>query len=408
MTYRYVIIGGGMTADAAAKAIRKVDPDGALLLVSDELVAPYKRPPLSKGMWRGDDEVKLDLRTAAVGGELRLGRRATEIDLANRQVQLDDGHTVGYERLLLATGARARELPGVPSGGPVVAYRHLADYHTARAHAGPGRTAVVVGGGFIGSEMSAALTLAGGNVHMVFPEAELGAGRLPPEVARLVGANYRSRGVALHPGRRVAAATVKGDEVTIILDDGVSLAADLLIVGIGALPNDELARAAGLKVDNGVWVDDHLRASLASGAPFASGDLGVYAAGDVANFEFPGLGKRMRIEHEDNAYQMGAGAGRQLVASLGLAPDEPYTHLPFFYSDLFDDGYEAVGLLDSRLEVVADWSEPGTAGVFYYMDAGLVRGVLLWNTWGQVDAARELILAGERLTAAQLKGRLPR
>ncbi len=407
VTYRYVVLGGGMTADSAAKAIRKADPDGSLLLVSDESVAPYKRPPLSKGMWKGDDEVKLDLRTESVGAELRLGRRATDLNLAGRTVTLDDGHTVGYERLLLATGAHARELPGMPVGGPVVAYRHVSDYHTARARSGPGRVAVIVGGGFIGSEMAAALTLAGSKVHMVFPEDEIGGGRFPAEVARLVGANYRARGVTLHPGGKVVSATVRGDVVEVNLEGGTSLTADLVVLGIGAVPNDDLAREAGLKVGNGVWVDDHLRASLAEGGPRIEGELGVYAAGDVASFEFPGLGRRMRIEHEDNAYIMGAGVGRQMVASVQGAPEKPYDHLPFFYSDLFDDGYEAVGLLDPRLEVVADWSEPGKAGVFYFLEEGLVRGVLLWNTWDQVDAARSLILAGEKVTPASLVGRLP-
>jgi len=407
VTYRYVIIGGGMTADAAAKAIRKADPDGSLLLVSDETVAPYKRPPLSKGLWKGDDEAKVDLKTTGLGGEFRLGRRATRLDLAERRVQLDDGQVAGYERLLLATGASARELPGAPSGGPVVAYRHLDDYHTARARSGPGRVAVVVGGGFIGSEMAAALSLAGGEVHLVFPEELLGAGRLPPEVARLVNAKYAAHGVQLHPNSRVAGARVHGERVTVSLKAGADLEADLLVVGIGAVPNDAIARAAGLHVDNGVWVDGHLRAELAASAAPVKGELGVFAAGDVANFEFPGLGRRLRIEHEDNAYQMGAAAGQQMAASIGGPPADPYTHLPFFYSDLFDDGYEAVGLLDGRLDVVADWSDPGKAGVFYFMEGRLVRGVLLWNTWGQVDAARDLIVAGAELTPAQLKGRLP-
>ncbi|HRQ10893.1 MAG TPA: FAD-dependent oxidoreductase [Trueperaceae bacterium] len=408
--YRYVVIGGGMTADAAAKAIRKADPDGSLLLVSDEPVAPYKRPPLSKGLWKGDDEVKLDLRTESAGAELRLGRRATDLDIAKRTVTLDDGHTVGFERLLLATGARARELPGIPTGGPVVAYRHVSDYHTARKRSGPGRVALIVGGGFIGSEMAAALTLAGTKVHMVFPEEEIGGGRFPAELARLVGDDYRDRGVSLHPRSKVASASVRGNVVEVDLEGGESLTADLVVLGIGAVPNDGLARDAGLKVDNGVWVDDHLRAAVADDGPRVDGELGVYAAGDVASFEFPGLGRRMRIEHEDNAYTMGAGAGRQMAASvLGAgAPEKPYDHLPFFYSDLFDDGYEAVGLLDPRLEVVTDWSETGKAGVFYFLDDGLVRGVLLWNTWGQVDEARDLILAGEKVTPAGLAGRLPK
>ncbi len=407
MTSRYVVLGGGMTGDAAVKAIRKGDPDGSILLISEEEVAPYKRPLLSKGLWKGDDEKKLDLKTGATAAEVRLGKRATAVDLQKREVHLDDGEVAGYERLLFATGAHARELPGAPSGGPVLAYRHVSDYRSARERSGPGRTAIIVGGGFIGAEMAAALTLAGSTVHVVFPEDHLGAGRLPQEIAELVGKKYREQGVAIHAGRKLVSTTVRGDTVEADLDDGTHLVADLMVVGIGAVPNDELARAAGLKVDNGIWVDEHLRASLANGAPAVSGTLGVYAAGDVANFAFPGMGRRLRIEHEDNAYYMGAAAGREMVASVKGEPGEPFTHLPFFYSDLFDDGYEAIGLFGPQFELVSDWSEPGKAGVFYFLEDGLVRGVLLWNTWDQVGAARELILAGEKMTAEKLRGRLP-
>jgi 3-phenylpropionate/trans-cinnamate dioxygenase ferredoxin reductase subunit len=421
-----------MTGDAAAKAIRKGDPGGSLLVIGEEAVAPYKRPPLSKGLWKGDDEAKLDLGTLTRGGDVLLGTRATGLDLARRALTLADGTEVGYERLLLATGARARELPGLPSGGPVVAFRHLADYRAARARSGPGRVAAVVGGGFIGAELAAALTQAGSRVHMIFPEAELGANRFPSELAGLVGATYRGRGVTLHPGTRVAAAKVTDAAATLTLDDGTTVRADLVVLGIGAVPNDELARAAGLRVEDGIWVDEHLRAARASeggavadttatsagdpdrAAPPADGayggpdgaPLGVYAAGDVASFAFPGFARRARIEHEDNAYAMGAAAGRQMVASVTGARAEPFAHLPFFYSDLFDDGYEAVGVLDARLAVVADWSEPGKSGVFYYLDGGTVRGVLLWNMWGLVDAARDLILAGVPVAPSELHGRL--
>ncbi|MCC6309581.1 MAG: FAD-dependent oxidoreductase [Trueperaceae bacterium] len=395
-----------MTGDAAAKAIRRGDPGGSLLLIGEEAVAPYKRPPLSKGLWKGGDEAKVDLGTLARGGDVRLGTRATGLDLAHRTLTLADGTEVGYERLLLATGARARELPGLPSGGPVVAFRHLTDYHVARARSGPGRVAAVIGGGFIGAELAAALTQAGTEVHMVFPEAELGANRFPAELAARIGANYRARGVTLHRNMRVASAKVTDAAATLTLDDGTTVRADLVVVGIGAVPNDQLAKAAGLRVDDGIWVDDRLRAARAGDDDRDGSALGVYAAGDVANFAFPGFVRRTRIEHEDNAYAMGAAAGRQMVASVTGAESAPFSHLPFFYSDLFDDGYEAVGALDARLDVVADWLEPGRSGVFYYLDGGTVRGVLLWNTWGLVDAARDLILADATVAPSELKGRL--
>jgi 3-phenylpropionate/trans-cinnamate dioxygenase ferredoxin reductase component len=165
-----------------------------------------------------------------------------------------------------------------------------------------------------------------------------------------------------------------------------------VVVGIGIEPNAELAKTAGLEVDNGIVVNEFLQTSAA----------GIYAAGDVAAFQNPALGKRIRVEHEDNANSMGRLVGRNMAGA-----NEPYNHLPFFYSDLFDLGYEAVGELDSRLETFADWKQPNKEGVIYYLKDGRVRGVLLWNVWEQVDAARQLIASPGPFTPENLKGRLP-
>ena len=178
---------------------------------------------------------------------------------------------------------------------------------------------------------------------------------------------------------------VKRPDERQVLVDGV-------VAGIGIQPNVELAQTAGLQVENGIIVDEFLRSSHPD----------IYAAGDVAAFYNPALGKRIRVEHEDNANTMGRQAGRSMA---GVS--EPFHHLPFFYSDLFDLGYEAVGELDSRHEIVADWKEPNKEGVIYYMQSGRVRGVLLWNVWKQVDAARKLIVEPGPFRADDLKGRLP-
>jgi 3-phenylpropionate/trans-cinnamate dioxygenase ferredoxin reductase component len=157
------------------------------------------------------------------------------------------------------------------------------------------------------------------------------------------------------------------------------------------VPNTELASAAGLLVDDGVVVNEHLQTS--------QGD--IFAAGDVARFEAPALGMRMRVEHEDNALTMGHAAGRAMAGDRS-----PYTHLPSFYSDLFDLGYEAVGAMDPQGDTVADWKNAFREGVVYYLSGGRVRGVLLWNTWGQVDAARALIADPGPFGASDLKGRI--
>lgn len=167
---------------------------------------------------------------------------------------------------------------------------------------------------------------------------------------------------------------------------------DGVVAGIGITPNVDLARAAGLPIDNGIMVDELLHA----------GHPDIYAAGDVASFHNPALGKRLRVEHEDNANTQGRAAGRAMAGR-----EQPYHHLPSFYSDLFDLGYEAVGELDSRLETVADWKQELREGVVYYLGDGRVRGVLLWNVWGQLDAARALIAEAGPFRAADLRGRLP-
>ena len=184
----------------------------------------------------------------------------------------------------------------------------------------------------------------------------------------------------------------RGGQLAVRTAGDQELLVDGVVAGIGIEPNTALAQAAGLEVDNGIVVDALLRTSHPD----------IYAAGDVANFYNPPLGKRMRVEHEDNANTMGRQAGRNMA---GDRP--PYDHLPFFYSDLFDLGYEAVGELDARLEMVADWKEPFREGVLYYLRDGRVRGVLLWNVWGQVDAARRLIAEPGPFQPEDLIGRLP-
>jgi NADPH-dependent 2,4-dienoyl-CoA reductase/sulfur reductase-like enzyme len=169
------------------------------------------------------------------------------------------------------------------------------------------------------------------------------------------------------------------------------IAVDGVVAGIGIEPNVKLAAAAGLKIGNGIVVDEFLRTTTPD----------VYAAGDVANFKSATLGKRFRVEHEDNANSMGRLAGRNMAGA-----NEEYNHLPMFYSDLFELGYEAVGELDSRFETFVDWKEPNKEGVIYYLEDSRVRGVLLWNVWGQVDAARALISETGPFAPNNLKGRL--
>jgi NADPH-dependent 2,4-dienoyl-CoA reductase/sulfur reductase-like enzyme len=385
---KYLIIGGGLTADAACKGIRGVDADGAITVVADEPHPPYARPPLSKGLWKGDEEASIWRGTADLGVELRLDRTIVALDLAARRATDDRGETYAYEQLLLATGGRPRRLPF--GGDDVIYFRTLEDYRRVRALADTDARFVVIGGGFIGSEIAAGLAMNEHPVTMVFPEPGIGARIFPAELSASVTDYYRSRGVDVLDGSSVMAIERHGDGLSVVTGDGRKLEADAIIAGLGIQPRDGLAVDAGLPVENGIVVDDRGR---------VQGHRHVFAAGDVASFPSAVLGVRMRVEHEDHANSHGRRVGANMAGA-----DEPYDHLPFFYSDLFDLGYEAVGELDSRRPTIADWTEPGRAGVVYYLDdEQRPRGILLWNLFGQVEAVRNLIRAGAPVAPGALR-----
>lgn len=389
-SYDYLIIGGGMAADAAVGGIREVDPDGSIGLVSAEEEPPYDRPPLSKALWKGGSEEDIWRTAATEDAELHLDRRVLSLDREARTVRDDAGETYGYRRLLLATGGSPRQLPGAPEG--LIHYRTIGDYRRLRKLAGEDRRFLVIGGGFIGSEVAAALATVGRDVTVVFPEKALCARLFPAGLARFVSERFESEGVTLRAGESVTGVSREGDAYQVGLASGETLRADAVVVGIGIVPETGLARDAGLEVGDGIVVDAHLRTS----------DPDVFAAGDVASFPHPALRRLVRVEHEDAANTMGRQAGRNMAGA-----DEPYEHVPLFYSDLFDLGYEAVGRVDSRLDVIEDWREKYDQGVVYYLEDDRVEGVLLWNTWGQDEAARGLLHDRSKVLPGDLAGRLP-
>jgi 3-phenylpropionate/trans-cinnamate dioxygenase ferredoxin reductase subunit len=388
--YTYLIIGGGMTADAATQGIRDVDAAGSIGLIGDDADAPYSRPPLSKALWKGEPLESVWRGTADRRVTLHLGRRAVKLDTKRKRVTDDAGTSYGYDKLLLATGGSVRRLP--VGGQDVIYFRTLGDYRRLRQAVDRGARCLVIGGGFIGSEIAAGVRMAGAEVTMIVPEAGIGARVYPADLAEFLARYYREKGVDVRTGAGLAAIERTKGPLAARLSGGETISADVAVAGIGITPATSLAEQAGLEVDNGIVVGEQLRTSKP----------GIYAAGDVANFENPALGRRMRVEHEDNALSMGRCAGHNMAGQA-----EAYHHLPFFYSDLFDLGYEAVGDLDARHGIVADWKEPFREGVVYYLAQGRVRGVLLWNTWGQVDAARALIAEPGPFTASKLQGRLP-
>jgi 3-phenylpropionate/trans-cinnamate dioxygenase ferredoxin reductase subunit len=387
--YEYLVVGGGMTADSAVRGIREVDPNGFIGLFGSELHPPYDRPPLSKKLWTGKPEDSIWRNTPSTGAEILVGRRVVTVDPVGKTVTDSHGTAYAYGKLLLATGGTPRRLP-VPDDG-VIYFRTLDDYRRLRDLCRSGQEFVVIGGGFIGSEIAAALAVNGKHVSMIFPGRAIGARAYPQGLAEFLNGYYREKGVNVLAGEGIKGLMADGARTVVLTTGGREIAADGVVAGIGIEPGVALAKAAGLEVGDGIVVDEQLRTS----------NPDIYAAGDVANFYNPALDRRMRVEHEDNANTMGAMAGRNMAGQA-----EAYHHLPYFYTDLFDLGYEAVGELDATLETVEDWIEPFRKGVVYYLKAGQVRGVLLWDVWGKVDEARALIASKVGVKREELAGRI--
>ena len=393
--YPYVIVGAGLAGASAVDGLRSLDSDGPVLLIGSEPDRPYHRPPLSKDLWTGKKQVdkifvhKPDFYEAQ-SVQLRPNTSVTALDRSARTVTLQGGEVFGYQKLLLTTGGLPR-WPDIPGNGleGVCYYRYLHDYQWLRPQATSGKTAVVIGGGFIGCEVTAALTMNGVGVTWVFPEEYPSARLFPRDLGQSLQSMYEAKGVRVQGGDVAVGFEKAGVQFIVRTRNGHSYASDLLVVGIGISADTALGQAAGLTVDNGYVVNQFLQTS----------DPNVFAAGDNANFNYSALGMRTRVEHWDNALAQGKLAGRNMAGA-----DDPYDYMPYFFSDLFEFGYEAVGLTDTRLTVVADWQEPFTKGVVYYTENNHIRGAMMCNVWDKVPLARDLIKGGGKYTNGELKG----
>jgi 3-phenylpropionate/trans-cinnamate dioxygenase ferredoxin reductase component len=393
-SYSYVIVGAGLAGASAVEGVRQVDRRGSILLLGGEEDLPYDRPPLSKQLWTGGKTVaEIVLHDEAFykanAVDLRLGTQVTQIDAGAHTILDGRGNAFQYGRLLLATGGAPRRL-NIPGGDleGISYYRTLHDYRELRGAAVAGKSVLVVGGGFIGSEMAASLRTNELAVTMIFPSSWLVSRVFPESLGRYLTEQYRAKGVEVLAGDVPLSIRRDGSVYVTRTRSGRELRTDLLVAGIGITPNISLAQSAGLSTGNGVVVNEFLQSSAPD----------IYAAGDIAQFPEAGFGPR-RLEHWDNAVSQGRHAGRNMAGAR-----EPFTYLPFFFSDLFEFGYEAVGDVDSRLEAIADWQEENKTGVIYYLNDGRVRGAMMCNLFGKVDAARELIQQPGHSTAADLRG----
>lgn len=394
-TFSYIIVGGGLAGASAVEGIRERDMQGPILLIGSEKHLPYDRPPLSKKLWFGKKKVE-DIflhdrdfydRNNVV---LSLGATVASLDPKGKSVTTDNGKQYRFKKLLLATGGVPRTL-AIPGGDleGICYYRYLDDYLRMKSAAAAGASAVIIGGGFIGSEIAAALTINKVKVTMIFPEPYIVNRVFPEGLGMALQQQFLDRGATLLAGERPASIAKKGARFITTIASGKQLESDMVIVGIGIAASLDLPRRAGLLTGNGVIVDEYLQASLP----------GIYAAGDIAFFPYLALGKQTRVEHWDNALNQGKQAGLNMAGA-----HMPYDYMPYFFSDLFEFGYEAVGEVDAQLETFADWQKENDTGVIYYLRDGKVRGAMMCNVWEKVAAARALIRSDAPVTKESLRG----
>ncbi|NKB24863.1 MAG: NAD(P)/FAD-dependent oxidoreductase [Kiritimatiellae bacterium] len=381
----YLIIGGGLAADAAVAGIKSIMPDADIGIVSEESDPPYNRPPLSKGLWDGFPLKFIWRGTEKRGVTLHLDRKAIHLDPQTQSITDDQNTVYSYKKLLLATGGSVRKLP--LDTDTIIYYRTLEDYRQLKQRTENRDRFAVIGGGFIGSELAAVLAKKSKKVIMLFPEEGILSRVLPQELSLYLNQVYKQHNIEVMTGV-IVRSLVEDQAVILKLDDDRAIEVDGAVAGIGVEARVELAVEAELKVDHGIVVDKHL----------CTTDPHIYAAGDVARFYNPSLDKRIRLEHEDNAYMMGETAGKNMAGSSLV-----YHHLPSFYSQLFDNMYEAVGELDPRMETLTEWETPFQKGVVFYLNNQRVRGVLSWNAEGLMDAARQLIQQSESVDTCFLK-----
>jgi 3-phenylpropionate/trans-cinnamate dioxygenase ferredoxin reductase subunit len=377
----FVIVGASLTGAKAAETLRHEGFEGRLVLVGNENARPYERPSLSKDYLRGEaaDPVYVHGEDfyAEHDIELLLGRTAVDMNPSVREVALDDGKRLRYDRLLLATGAEPRRLtvPGSRLDG-ILYLRSLQDSEAVRDRLERGGSVVVVGAGWIGSEVAASARQRGLEVTVVAPGSVPLARALGPELGGVYRDIHAEHGVRMLMGSGVEAFEGDGVVERVRTSDGRSLDCDLVVVGIGALPRTALAAWGGLSTGDGIFTDEYLQTS----AP------GVFAAGDVASAHHPFYGRRIRVEHWANALHQGPVAARNM-----LGAEEPYDSLPYFFSDQYDVGMEYSGFAQTWDRVLFRGDPASREFVAFWLSGDRIVAGMNVNVWDVVDPIQRLI-----------------
>ncbi|MEW1751820.1 NAD(P)/FAD-dependent oxidoreductase [Streptomyces angustmyceticus] len=392
----FIIAGAGLAGAKAAEALRAEGFDGPVLLLGEERERPYERPPLSKGYLLGTSEkekvyVHPPQWYAQHDVDLRTGNAVTALDPAAHEVTLADGSRLGYAKLLLATGSTPRTLPvpGADLDG-VHTLRRLADSDRLKGVFRSASRIVVIGGGWIGLETAAAARAAGVEVTVLESAPLPLLGVLGREVAQIFADLHTGHGVALRCDTQVTEITGTDGAVDgVRLADGTRIAADAVIVGVGITPNSEPAAAAGLKVDNGVVVDERL----------CSSHPDIHAAGDVANAYHPLLGKHLRVEHWANALHQPATAARAM-----LGREAVYDRLPYFFTDQYDLGMEYTGHVEpgGYDRVVFRGDTAAREFIAFWLSGGRVLAGMNVNVWDVTEPIRALVASGRAVDPERL------
>lgn len=391
-SYKYIILGGGMAGANAAMEIRQHDREGTLLIVTQETDRPYHRPPLSKEFWTEPDYPQETIYySIATDDSIDFLTETTikQLNADQQTVETTSGEVYRYEKLLYALGGAPKWIDG-PVSERVLALRSLEDYRTLRRLTKQDSKVIIVGGGWVGAELAAGLTVNDIDVTLVFPNEILNQKRLPRKLAQKFQQSFINLGVSLINNAYANRYRIEGDQVHLTLEDGTELTADVLVLGIGIQANVELAKVAGLEVDNGIIANEYLQTS----------NKHIYAAGDVLNYPDVIIG-RNRFEHEDQADHSGQTAGRNMTGAK-----EVYRHgAPLSYTDVLDISIKGVGEMSrNRDDEIIEEVDGGY--IVYYLSHGILSGVLTYNVNVDMDKARD-ILVHPPASADELRGMLP-
>lgn len=395
--FRFVILGGGVVAGYAAQEFARCGISaGELCILSAEKTLPYDRPPLSKDYLANEKTAEEILINEpdfyeANGIEVRLETAVTQVDLDNKKLYVN-GSTIAYDKLLIATGARPRtfDLPGHDLSN-IFYLRHIGDAREIRQKAQQAKHAVVIGGSFIGMEATAVLQSSGVDTTMIFPEARVWQSFFTPKMSHFFASYYRDRGVTILSQEKVTAFAGNGRVQKVVTQSGKELPADLVVAGIGVVPNKELFADCGLQIaDEGIVVNRFLETNFPS----------VLAAGDITCYEDVVYDKQLHIEHWDNAVQQGQHAARVMLGEI-----QPYAHVPYFFSDVFDLSYEFWGDPTGAAQTVHRGEvENGRFSVWWLAEDGRLLAAFVMNRPDEErDVAPKWIQSGKKLTGEWLK-----